>query len=96
MAEYTIIPPYRNVPRPDSPPRYEESPRYKLPTQYKIGTATPWAPTTAYVAGDHVELSTGEILRVVTPGTSGASEPAAPGYNQTVADGGVTWRQVTA
>lgn len=53
-----------------------------------------WSASTAYQMGDHVELSTGPVLRVVVAGTSGASEPTAPGYGQTVVDGTVTWRQV--
>lgn len=56
---------------------------------------TVWAASTAYAVGDGVELSTGEGLIAVVAGTSGAAEPVAPGYGNTVVDGGVTWEQVT-
>lgn len=58
--------------------------------------ATVWAVSTAYAEGDAVELSTGEGLVAVVGGTSAAvTEPAAPGYGNTVIDGTVTWEQVT-
>jgi hypothetical protein len=58
--------------------------------------AIAWAISTAFAAGDYTELSTGEVLKVVTAGTShGATEPTAPGYGETVSDGTVTWEQVS-
>lgn len=57
--------------------------------------ATTWAASTAYALGDYVELSTGEVLKATVAGTSDVGEPAAPGYGNTVVDGGVTWEQVT-
>lgn len=58
-----------------------------------IGAA--WAGSTAYVVDDFVELTSGVLLQATVGGTSGTSEPAAPGYGNTVVDGGVTWEQVT-
>lgn len=55
-----------------------------------------WAISTAFVVGDYVELSTGEVLQATVAGTSdGVTEPTAPGYGETVVDGTVTWEQVT-
>lgn len=55
-----------------------------------------WAISTAFVVGDYVELSTGEVLQATVAGTTDATtEPTAPGFGNTVIDGTVTWEQVT-
>lgn len=55
-----------------------------------------WVLSTVYAVGDYAVLSTGEVLQVTVAGTSDAvAEPAAPGYGETVADGTVTWVQVS-
>lgn len=58
--------------------------------------STVWAATTAYAAGDYVDLSTGEALKATEGGTSDAAEPTAPGHGESVVDGTVTWEQVTS
>lgn len=58
-----------------------------------IGAA--WASETTYEVGDFAELSSGVLLQATVAGTSGTAEPTAPGYDNTVTDGGVTWEQVT-
>ncbi|MBN1130282.1 MAG: hypothetical protein JXA71_14920 [Chitinispirillaceae bacterium] len=56
------------------------------------GGAATWQASTAYAAGDVIELSGGEMLRCTIGGTSGSSEPGVPGaLRATVADGSVTW-----
>lgn len=50
-----------------------------------------WQATTAYVVGNKVVLSTGEILEATVAGTSAAAEPAPPAVGATVVDGTVTW-----
>jgi hypothetical protein len=56
------------------------------------GAKDVWAATTAYAAGDVIELSGGEILRCIGAGTSDVSEPTAPGeLRGTVSDGTITW-----
>lgn len=54
-----------------------------------------WTASTAYALGDFVDLSTGELLKAIVAGTSDVGEPTAPGYGNTVVDGGVTWEQVS-
>lgn len=55
-----------------------------------------WAISTVTAVGDYVELSTGEVLQATVAGTTdGVTEPAAPGFGNTVVDGTVTWQQVT-
>lgn len=55
-------------------------------------TVLGWAPTSAYTAGQLVTDSNGNVQKVTTPGTSGASQPA---WNTTVSgttnDGSVVW-----
>jgi hypothetical protein len=58
-------------------------------------TTSPWAASAAYVIGDRVALAGGELLQVVTAGTSDATEPTAPtAVGRTVTDGTVTWQRV--
>lgn len=59
---------------------------------YLEALATPWAASTAYTAGQFVELTGGERLEATTGGTSGTTEPTAPAtVGGTVTDGTVTW-----
>lgn len=51
------------------------------------------ANSTAYVRGDLVEFSTGELFICEAAGTSAASQPSSPGNGAAVVDGGVTWRR---
>lgn len=53
-----------------------------------------WASTTAYVEDDRVELTGSEVLVALSAGTSGGTEPTAPGVGEVVVDGTVAWRQV--
>ncbi|GAA1469085.1 hypothetical protein [Microbacterium thalassium] len=55
-----------------------------------------WEPNTAYDVDDVVVLSTGEYLSCTVAGTSGGTEPTAPGSGLTVLDGTVTWLQISA
>src|SRR5437016_5904917 len=62
-----------------------------------------WKADTTYQAGEVVTpfsggtTGNGHTYRCITAGTSGASEPAFPlGDGATVADGTVTWKEVTA
>ena len=54
-----------------------------------------WAATTAYSVDDEVSLTGGAVLKATVAGTSGSTEPTAPGVGETVADGTVTWSQVS-
>lgn len=54
-----------------------------------------WQAETAYVVGDQVTLSGGEVLEATADGTSGTTEPAPPGVGNTVTDGTVTWQQIS-
>lgn len=51
------------------------------------------ANTTAYVKGDIVEFSTGELFICQNAGTSAGSQPSIPNNGATVSDGGVLWRR---
>lgn len=52
------------------------------------------ANTTAYVIGNYVEFSTGELFICEVAGTSAASQPTVPANGVTVADGGtLVWRR---
>src|SRR5699024_3315198 len=62
-------------------------------TQNEVTTGT-WEASTDYVADDEVVLAGGEVLQATEGGTSGATEPTAPGVGETVTDGTVTWLQV--
>jgi hypothetical protein len=53
-----------------------------------------WAANTLYMPGQTVHLTGNEALQVSIPGTSGASEPAAPALDATVVDGTVTWLRI--
>lgn len=57
-----------------------------------------WEGSTAYKVGDRVRLDTvdGEMLEVITAGTSGVTEPTAPALGDTVTDGTVTWLRAFA
>lgn len=51
-----------------------------------------WAASTAYGAGDLVEITGGYLLRCIVAGTSGTVEPTLPsGLRQTVVDNTATW-----
>lgn len=59
-------------------------------------TVPAWEATTVYAVGDYVELTAGEVLEATVAGTSGATEPTAPGViGGTVVDGTVTWKLVS-
>lgn len=59
------------------------------------GIAPAWAEDTAYVQGDQVILTTGEVLAATNSGTSGASEPEAPpAVGGTVNDNGIIWERI--
>lgn len=51
------------------------------------------ANSTAYVRGDQVEFTTGELFICESAGTSAGSQPAVPANGAAVVDGGVTWRR---
>jgi hypothetical protein len=51
------------------------------------------ANTTAYVKGDQVEFTTGELFICQTAGTSAGSQPSVPANGATVSDGSVLWRR---
>lgn len=51
------------------------------------------ANSTAYVRGDLVEFTTGELFLCESAGTSAASQPSVPSNGAAVVDGGVTWRR---
>ncbi len=66
--------------------------------QKAIGAA--WLASTAYLAGEYVQPTVtggnGHLYRCVEAGTTAAAEPAWPlTENSTVADGGVTWQELT-
>jgi hypothetical protein len=59
-----------------------------------------WQPSTAYVAGEHVQPTAaggnGHLYRCSVAGTTSASEPVWPlTENATVTDGGITWEELT-
>jgi len=52
------------------------------------------ANTTAYIRGDIVEFTTGELFICEVAGTSAASQPTVPANGATVSDGGtLLWRR---
>jgi hypothetical protein len=51
------------------------------------------ANTTAYVKGDIVEFTTGELFICQNGGTSAGAQPGVPNNGGTVSDGGVLWRR---
>lgn len=51
------------------------------------------ANSTAYVRGDLVEFTTGELFLCEAAGTSAASQPGVPTNGAAVNDGGVLWRR---
>lgn len=57
-----------------------------------------WKPETEYQRGDVVFASepsdTAAVLQAETSGTTGDEEPDWPGHDDTVEDGGVTWRSL--
>lgn len=53
-----------------------------------------WAAATAYTVDQKVALTGGQVLKVTTAGTSGASEPVAPDLGATVTDGTVVWTRI--
>lgn len=54
-----------------------------------------FAASTAYTAGEHIELAAGTpVFRVETGGTTAASAPTPPGPGLTVVSGTATLRQV--
>lgn len=55
------------------------------------------APTsaTAVTLGTRYQHSTGPLLEVTVAGTTGAGEPALPGFGLTVTSGTATFRQIT-
>jgi hypothetical protein len=69
------------------------TPAEKVKLSLLSGLPPVWAPNTAYLEGDTVRLSTGEVLVAEIPGTSGALQPTAPAEGGTVVDGSVTWRR---
>jgi len=72
---------------------FDETEKDKLAELGEVAPA--WAPGTAYEEGDQVTLSTGEILAATNAGTSGATEPVAPGaVGGTVNDNGIIWVRV--
>lgn len=55
-----------------------------------------WEAETYYAKGARVELSSGETLEATEEGTSGTTEPTAPGTTGgTVVDGTITWEQTS-
>lgn len=52
-----------------------------------------WAATTVYMEGATASVS-GGVLKAIQSGTSGGTEPAAPGIGSTVSDGSVEWIQI--
>jgi hypothetical protein len=69
------------------------TPAEKVKLSLVTGLPPSWAPNTAYLLGDTVRLSTGEVLVVEIAGTSGATQPLPPSAGTTVVDGTVTWRR---
>jgi hypothetical protein len=69
------------------------TPAEKVKLSQVTGLPPFWAPNTAYLVGDTVRLSTGEVLVVEIAGTSGATQPTPPAPGATVVDGTVTWRR---
>lgn len=77
--------------------------KYRIPLEpqdsYTFITVGPppaaWQATHAYALNDQVSLSGGAVLKCTVAGTSGSTEPAAPGaVGGTVTDGSVTWQRV--
>jgi hypothetical protein len=56
-----------------------------------------WVISTVTAVGDTTQATTGELLQATVAGTTAGTGggPTAPGYGATVADGTVTWRQVS-
>lgn len=69
------------------------TPAEKVKLAALSGLPPVWAANTAYLEGDTIRLSTGEVLVAEIAGTSGATQPLAPAPGGTVVDGTVTWRR---
>jgi hypothetical protein len=54
-----------------------------------------FAGTTAFTAGEYIEVGGTTVYRVTVSGTTAAGAPTAPGYGLTVVSGGATLRQET-
>jgi len=54
-----------------------------------------FAGTTAYTAGEYVEVAGGVVYKVTVSGTTAAGNPTPPGYGLTVVSNTATLRQET-
>jgi hypothetical protein len=54
-----------------------------------------FAGSTAYTAGEYIEVGGTTVYRVVTGGSTAAGAPTAPGYGNNVTSGTATLRQET-
>lgn len=59
-----------------------------------FGAAAPTS-ATAVTLGTRYQHTTGPLLEVTVAGTTGAGEPALPGFGLTVTSGTATFRQIT-